>query len=228
MFIHFGRPKRLRELHLTRQSPATVRARQRILVVDDQPFLLKEVIASHGFSIVEMRDLQSVDLAAAYPIIVCDIKGVGAALGGKHEGAHLFREIRKVFPEKYIISFTGFRFDPTFNKYFQSADRSLKKDTDLEAWVEVLDEATTVMSDPVQRWLRVRRHLLDSVEIDMWTVLLLEQAFITAVDSGAKDPLLGAVGELRLPEETTRLLRAFATSLFTDVLASAVVGAVTG
>lgn len=227
MFIHFGRPKRLREFHQVRQSSATARARQRVLVVDDQPFLLKEVLASHGFSITEMRDLQSVDLAAAYPIIVCDIKGVGAALGGKHEGAHLFREIRRAFPEKYIIAFTGFRFDPTYNEYFRSADRSLKKDTDSEAWVEVLDAATATMSDPTTRWLRVRRHLLDEAELDLWIVLQLEQAFIASVEVGTKDPLLGSLDTLRIPEETGKLLKAFATSLFTDVLAGVVAGAIT-
>lgn len=195
-------------------------------MIDDQPFLLKEILASHGFSITEMRDLQAVDLASAFPIIVCDIKGVGAALGGKHEGAHLFREIRKAFPEKYIIAFTGYRFDPTYNEYFRSADVSLKKDTESEAWVEVLDAAAATMSDPTTRWLRVRRHLLDVAELDLWLVLQLEQAFIASVEAGTKEPLVGSLGSLRVPEETGKLLKSFATSLFTDVLATTVTGMV--
>lgn len=201
MFLHIGNPKKLGELQRSTISAAALRPRQRILVVDDQPFVLKDVLSSHGFSITEMRDIQSVDLSAAYPIVVCDIKGVGAALKGKHEGAHLFREIRRAFPEKYIIAFTGFRFDPTYNEYFRSADLSLKKDTDSEAWVTALDSAVKTMSDPSTRWLRLRKHLLDDAGLELWDVLRLEQAFIEAVESGDKQKLTGVLGSLRVPEQ---------------------------
>lgn len=218
MFIHIGTPRALSQLPTTQVAISSVRSKLKVLVIDDQPFILRDVLASHGFSIHEMKDISAIDLVASYPIVVCDIKGVGATFKSKHEGAHLFREIRRAFPEKFIVAFTGFRFDATYNEYFRSADVSLKKDTDTEGWVKVLDEAIQVMAEPKHRWLRMRRFLLEEAKLELWTVLLLESAFIEAVLSKDKDKLLGKVTSIGIPDETKKMLVSFAGSLFTDVL----------
>ncbi|MFT3758412.1 hypothetical protein [Thauera sp.] len=197
-------------------------------MVDDQPFILKDVLASHGFSIHEMRDISAIDLVSGYPVIVCDIKGVGATFKSRHEGAHLFREIRKAFPEKYIIAFTGFRFDATYNEYFRVADTSLKKDADTEAWVKVLDEAISVMAEPKQRWLRMRRFLLEEARLELWAALLLEQAFIEAVTTRDRNKLTTKITGAGLADETTQRLLSFAGSLFSDVLTGLLSSTVAG
>ena len=227
MFIHLGTPKPLSQLQTMPVAISSARSKLKILVIDDQPFILKEVLASHGYSIHEMRDISAVDLVAGFPIVVCDIKGVGATFKTKHEGAHLFREIRRAFPEKYIIAFTGFRFDATYNEYFRVADVSLKKDTDTEAWVKVLDEAITIMAEPRSRWLRMRRFLLEEARLELWTVLQIETAFIEAVSVRDKDKLMSPIKDLGLPDETRQMLTSFAGSLFTDVLSGLLSAAIT-
>lgn len=226
MFLPIGRPNPLSQLSPSQIAVPSARSRLKVLVIDDQPFILKDVLASHGFAIHEMRDISAIDLVSGFPIVVCDIKGVGAEFHSKHQGAHLFREIRKAFPEKYIVAFTGFRFDATYNEYFRVADVSLKKDTDTEAWVKVLDEAILVMAEPRQRWLRMRRFLLEEARLELWTVLLLEQAFIDAVQAKNKDKLLNKFAGVGLPDETRRMLVSFAGSLFTDVLSGLLSSAV--
>lgn len=226
MFFPIGSPKPLNQLPPTQVAISSARSRLKVLVIDDQPFILKDVLASHGFSIHEMRDISAIDLVAGYPVVVCDIKGVGATFHTKHEGAHLFREIRRAFPEKYIIAFTGFRFDATYNEYFRVADVSLKKDTDTEAWVKVLDEAIAVMAEPKQRWLRMRRFLLEEAKLELWTVLLLEQAFIEAVMAKDTDKLTTKIAGVGMPDETKKMLVSFAGSLFSDVLSGLISSAV--
>lgn len=226
MFFHFGSPKPLSAINPSQVAVSAARSKLKILVIDDQPFILKDVMASHGFVINEMRDISAIDLVSGYPIVVCDIKGVGMSLNSKHQGAHLFREIRKAFPEKYIVAFTGFRFDATYNEYFRVADASLKKDTDTEAWVKVLDEAISVMSEPKQRWLRMRRFLLEDAKLELWTVLRLEQAFIDAVIAKDKDKLTSQLASIGLPDETKKMVSSFAGSLFTDVLSGLLTAAV--
>jgi hypothetical protein len=226
MFFSIGNPKPLNQLPPTQVAISSARSRLKVLVIDDQPFLLKDVLASHGFSIHEMRDISAIDLVAGYPVVVCDIKGVGATFHTKHEGAHLFREIRRAFPEKYIIAFSGFRFDATYNEYFRVADVSLKKDTDTEAWVKALDEAIAVMAEPKQRWLRMRRFLLEEAKLELWTVLLLEQAFIEAVMAKDKDKLTTKIAGVGIPDETKRMLVSFAGSLFSDVLGGLISSAI--
>jgi DNA-binding NarL/FixJ family response regulator len=226
MFLHFGTPKSLGQLVTTPISISSARSKLKILVIDDQPFIIKDVLASHGYAIHEMRDISAIDLVAGYPIVVCDIKGIGATFHSKHEGAHLFREIRRAFPEKYIIAFSGFRFDATYNEYFRVADVSLKKDTDTEAWVKVLDEAISIMSDSKFRWLRMRRFLLEEARLELWTVLQIETAFIDSVSARDKDKLLSPIKGLRLPDETRQMLISFAGSLFTDVVSGLITAAI--
>lgn len=226
MFLHIGSPKPLSQLVTAPVAIASARPKLKILVIDDQPFILKDVLASHGYSIHEMRDVSAIDLVASYPIVICDIKGVGATFRSKHEGAHLFREIRRAFPEKYIIAFTGFRFDATYNEYFRVADTSLKKDTDTEAWVKALDEAIAVMAEPKNRWLRMRRFLLEEARLELWTVLQIEAAFIEAVIARDKDRLLGTMKGLGLSDEIHKILKSFAGSLFTDVLSGILAAAI--
>lgn len=222
MFLRFGRPTSLKEISQSLHLHGSGREGQKILVVDDQPFVLKEILAGHGFSITCTQDIQSTSLAASYPIVICDIKGVGAHLGGKHEGAHLFREIRRAYPEKYIIAFTGYRYDPTYNEYFKYADISLKKDTDSEAWVGVLDHAVGVMADPTKRWLRLRQYLLEHANMEIWDVLMLEQGFISSIQHRNKSKIIDSLVGLHVSPQTSELIKAFATAVFTDILSNGV------
>lgn len=222
MFFNIGRPTPLKDLTASLHLRGRGREAQKILSIDDKPFVLKEILASHGFSITHIQDIQNTSLTASYPIVVCDIKGVGTHLGGKHEGAHLFREIRRAYPEKYIIAFTGYRYDPTYNEYFKYADISLKKDTDSEAWVNVLDNAVEIMADPAKRWLRLRHYLLEHANMELWDVLNLEQGFISAVTARDRSKLLRTLVSINVPTQTGELVKAFATSLFTDILSEGV------
>ncbi|MCF7223699.1 response regulator [Marilutibacter chinensis] len=222
MFFRIGKPTPLKDMAQSLHLHGSGREGQKILVVDDQPFVLKEILASHGFSITYTKDIQSTSLTASYPIIICDIKGVGAHLGGKHEGAHLFREIRRAYPEKYIIAFTGYRYDPTYNEYFKYADISLKKDTDSEAWVNVLDNAVGVMADPTRRWLRLRQYLLEHANMELWDVLMLEQGFISSIQQRNESKILNSMVDIQVSPQTSELIKAFATAIFTDILSNGV------
>lgn len=222
MFLKFGKPTPLKELSKSLHLHGSGREGQKILVIDDQPFVLKDILASHGFLITCTQDIQSTSLTASYPIIICDIKGVGVHLSGKHEGAHLFREIRRAYPEKYIIAFTGYRYDPTYNEYFKYADISLKKDTDSEAWVNVLDHAVGVMADPTRRWLRLRQYLLEHANMEIWDVLMLEQGFIKSIQEHNKSKILDSLVTIQVSPQTSELVKAFATAVFTDILSNGV------
>ena len=108
MFIHFGKPNKLGDIGQTQLEVAELKRRFDIGVLDDEPFVQANALRAHGFRIVELGgDIKSVEQVASYPIVVCDIKGVGRAFGSKYEGAHVLSEIRKAYPDKYLIAFTG-------------------------------------------------------------------------------------------------------------------------
>ena len=68
MFLHIGNPKPLSQLITAPVAIASTRPKLKILVIDDQPFILKEVLASHGYSIHEMRDMEIVKLMDSHSL----------------------------------------------------------------------------------------------------------------------------------------------------------------
>ena len=136
MFIYLGSPKKLSDLTLTCPDIRILKQKTHIAIIDDQPFHRLDSLRAHGFNITELGgDIKSVDPVIAYPIVVCDIKGVGKAFGSQYEGAHDLSEIRKTFPDKYLITFSGATFDASYNESLSTADASATKDAALEYWV---------------------------------------------------------------------------------------------
>src|SRR4051812_32693639 len=119
-FIIFGRPKQVSDLkdHTINHSAGSLRSQIPILVVDDQEFPYLEVLRQHGFNLTFFNDISDVRQVNNFPVVVCDIKGVGKSFKSKYEGAHVIAEIKKYFPTKILIAFTAHMFDSSFNKYF--------------------------------------------------------------------------------------------------------------
>lgn len=197
MYFNIGRPASLREIHIPPTDLGRAKRNYDIGILDDEPFLQAKNLAIHGFTLKELGgDIGTTTLVAEYPIVICDIKGVGKQFGSKHEGAHVLHEIRKAYPDKYLIAFTGMQYDATYNEKLNSADKSVTKDATVDQWTQILEEALTVVSNPVSRWLRLRNSLIANNKVDLFDAMQAEQAFIKSVNS--KDPgiLQNAAGKL--------------------------------
>ncbi|MCE4373669.1 hypothetical protein [Xanthomonas hortorum] len=181
MYFQFGKPKSLYGLQIPHQEMAQLKRNNQIAVIDDMPFAKAAALRNHKFSIVELGDIRSVDQIAEYPIIICDIRGVGKALDSDLEGAHLIAEMRKDYPDKYLVSYSGAQFDVSYNESLRNADASLAKDTSTEQWVSALETGITKVANPRERWLRLRKTFLDR-GVELHQVFKLEQSFITAVE----------------------------------------------
>ncbi|MGJ7555914.1 hypothetical protein ACSFBI_18095 [Variovorax sp. RB3P1] len=188
MYLSIGRPTPLRELNLPPADISQLKRRIDVAVLDDEPFSQLANLSTHGFKLMELGgDIKSVAQVADFPVVICDIKGVGKAFGSKHEGAHVLYEIRKNYPDKYLIAFTGMEYDATYNEKLIAADKSVTKDANSDQWGQILETALGVVGDPVERWLRLRRSLL-ARRVELYDVLNLEQAFIKSMQK--KDPTI--------------------------------------
>jgi len=112
-----------------------------------------------------------------YDIILCDIQGVGTKFNEVFQGAYLVKEIYKRYPFKIIIAYTGSRYDPRYNEYLKYAEYNIIKDASSEEWVEKLDSALELASNPEHRWNRVRRYLLNK-GVPLFELTLLEDDFV--------------------------------------------------
>ena len=125
---------------VTMPGPRELRKRFDILIIDDEDFIIKKNLAENGFQIFQKQDIETLRDVEAYPIILCDIRGVGVKLEYQKEGAVLIREIKKLYPNKRVVAYTGSTYDTTYNEYLDFADTVISKGTSLDDWIQILDE----------------------------------------------------------------------------------------
>lgn len=189
-------------------SPSELRTRTRIALIDDEPFRRLDPLIRNGFNIVEVGgNVTSLEQVAAYPVVVCDIRGVAGALNVDLGGAHLIAEIRKAYPDKYLIAYSGVAQSIRYNEFLSRADRSLTKGAPIEEWVTALDKALEETGTPYGRWMRFRQHLC-STGLDALELHQLEQAYIAA--SLRNNPALLERHAQRLPPDIQDLALRFA------------------
>ncbi|WP_063658728.1 hypothetical protein [Aliivibrio fischeri] len=183
-----------------------------ILCIDDQGLQYEEIIRHHGFNIRVLNDIEDIRAVGDYPVVICDIKGVGKAFNSQFEGGHIIQEIKKHYPSKVLIAFSGHQFDARYNKYFKMSDYVLTKDIDSDQWVDVLDEIIKKITSPTEQWKRMRQYLIDN-NVSIKTIFLLEQEYISAVLS--KDPSKFAKAKTiaSVPQDVRGVIQGFIASL---------------
>ncbi len=215
MYIQMGTPKKLSALRVALQDFAHLKRNTQIAIIDDQVFPKAEALRNHGFNIIELGDIKSVDQVAAYPIVVCDIRGVGQSLHSDLEGAHLISEIRKSYPDKFLVTYSGAQFHITYNESLRGVDSSIAKDAPTEQWVSVLESGVGKITNPKERWIRFRRTLLDR-DVEIHRVFSLEQRFIKAIE--AKDA--SKLTTTGIPDEVKEIVAEFAKYALIQLIGS--------
>lgn len=163
------------------------RRKIKIAVIDDQPFEAGANLRNYGYTIEEKGDVKKLSEIEDYPIILCDLMNVGMFFDTDAQGASLIKEIRRNYPSKYIAAYSGSSANSTqAQRAKQHADTFIKKDSEIESWVEKLDELISSATDPKKVWLRTREAMV-AEQIDTRTILLLEDAYVCSVTSSNPD-----------------------------------------
>ncbi len=212
MFIKLGRPKAIADLKTLQNVYQTnVRPKVPIVVIDDEGFDYRDILRQHDFSIKVLDDIADIKAIETYAIVVCDIRGVGKHYESRFEGAHLISEIRKYYPQKVLIAYTGQQFDASYNEYFGMCDFSVKKDIDSDEWVERLDNAVELASDPMAQWKRLRDYLLGR-DVPLYTLMLLEDQYVSSLLNKRSDFPRGKVYDA-LPDDIRDILKSITASV---------------
>lgn len=190
-----------------------------IAVIDDQVFSQAELLLNNNFKLKELGDIRSIKNIEGYPIIVCDIHGVGAKFDPSGlGGAFLISEIRKNYPDKYIIAYSTHSNDLSLQRHTKYADYVMPVPSTIEQWREALEQAIKNVGDPVLRWKRFRYYLLEH-DIELSEVYKLEQAYIKYyvtpnLDTNSIDEV---VSELSISKEFKDVIKQFTVSVVVEV-----------
>lgn len=163
------------------QPQNKLRSTVRIAVVDDEKFLPFANLTSYGYNITELPDVRNISDIESYDIVLCDLMGVGLHFDKSIGGASIIAEIKKNYPTKFVVAYSGARSNSTEAVAARDyADEFIKKDADISKWVERLDEIISTVIDPYEMWLVARQGLINN-EIDIRRVVELEDAYVTSL-----------------------------------------------
>ena len=77
MYWFLGKPRSIGELDVKAILRPSSRRSAQILIIDDQDFPFLKILQDHEFSLTKRQVVSHVTDVAEYPIILCDIRGVG-------------------------------------------------------------------------------------------------------------------------------------------------------
>ncbi|EKO3844581.1 hypothetical protein HJ189_04720 [Vibrio parahaemolyticus] len=183
-----------------------------ILCIDDQGLKYEGIIRHHGFSIRVLNDIEDIRQVSDYPIVICDIKGIGSKFNSPFEGGHIIQEIKKHYPQKIVVAFSGHQFDARYNKYFKMSDYVLTKDIDSDEWIEVLDEIIKKITCPIEQWKQMRQYLINK-NVPLKTIFLLEQEYIQAMQQKDATKFAKEKTIKILPSDVRAIIQSFVASL---------------
>lgn len=114
-------------------SVNNLKSTTQILFIDDEDFNVTKMLKKAGWKNIKRRgdfsNLDDVDLINAN-IVFVDIKGVGHVGGYKNEGIGLAAAIKKKYPNKGVVIYSGTHAHDIFNNDLDSVDARLPKNAE--------------------------------------------------------------------------------------------------
>lgn len=147
-----------------------------ILIIDDQGFDYTEKLRDEGYNIKCISSIEDLRTASEYPIIICDIKGVGKQYDSEKGGLIVVRELKKMYPfKKYAVySVNDYKLDDLNS--LEGVSR-IPKTTDKETWKSYFDDLIDSAVSPIDNWKTMRTFLLNH-DVSLLEVLKLENSFV--------------------------------------------------
>jgi hypothetical protein len=151
-----------------------------VLVIDDTSFPPKENLEKNGFRITQWNDIEDLKTIEHYDLILCDIEGVGKKINPEDQGGAVIKQMKMLYPYKYIIAYSARTFGTQFNQFFMYADETVPKDKDISDWCDTLDAGMEDLVDPQKSWIRIRKYLSNST-IGTKDLLNLEDKYVRSI-----------------------------------------------
>lgn len=177
--IVLGKVYSIADLATPRQALSSIDLRSRIpiLFIDDNGFVYKEELRDEKYNISCLTKIEDFRVVASYPIVICDIRGVGTNFDKEREGLFVIRELKRLYPFKHYAVYSG-----ATNYQIDALDglegvSRIKKDPDIEDWRSYLDEFIRMATDPKENWKKIRDFLLQK-DVPLLNILLLESNFV--------------------------------------------------
>lgn len=124
--LHFFQSKDWPEI-----TDEEIKKRARLLVIDDEEFIYKDLFHRDGYAIDKWDDVEDLSKLEHnyYDLVLLDVMGVGQKLSAD-QGLGILRHIRKTAPTQLVIAFSNSEYSLKYQEFFDEADKVLDKGAD--------------------------------------------------------------------------------------------------
>ena len=177
--VIWGHFYNLSDLNTTKRAFDSISARSKIpvLIIDDEGFTYLNELRNEKFNITSIKDIEDYNAVEAYPVVICDIKGVGHKFNKEKEGAYVVREMKKRYPFKQFAVYSAGADYKVESMNDLEGIKRIKKDVDMDMWCSYIDEMIRLASDPIEIWKTIRSFLLNK-DVPIKDVMFLEDNYV--------------------------------------------------
>ena len=159
-----------------------LRSRVQVAVVDDEGFGWLNELRNNQFNLTPYRDVQLLTVLQPYPIILCDLLGVGRSLDPRLEGAKIIIETKRIYPDKLVIGYSATtRRSKKLEESMKISDYFMRRTDGPEEWTAMLDKAIVEVICPIQQWRRLQKRLFNT-GIPARELADIEDVFVRCVE----------------------------------------------
>ena len=176
--VVIGKTYSIADLNTSRKvlSSIDIKSKIPILIIDNDDFQYKEDLRDDKYNIICVKAIEDLSAAAEYPIVICDVKGVGTQYDPEMGGAIVVRELKKKYPFKQYAIYSGSDYKLELMSNLDGVT-TIKKDAPLDMWRGYCNELIRRASDPKENWKTLRDYLLKN-DVALTEVLKLESNFV--------------------------------------------------
>lgn len=134
----------------------------KILMVDDEKPAIFEYLDARKYNIYYKSDMTYPIEAEPFDIILLDIKGVASERGSSMEGFALAAEIKKEYPLKKVLVYSGSSFHKEVTNRKDEVDGIIPRDEDPDRFCDVIDKNINNYTDYEKQWDIIRQVLKEN------------------------------------------------------------------
>lgn len=181
-------------------------------IVDDQGFPPLDNLNDSGFRLFFIGNINDVRKTEGFDVLLCDIMGVSTKLSSSNQGYALICEIRKHYPDKITIVYTG---SSTRTKIVRDAidicDEYIPKSAELDQWITKLDKSIDLALDPVDKWHRIKLRLSE-LRVPSKQLSEIEHLFVKSLKKNNKSYFEKKISKIDISDDIKPILQGLVVS----------------
>jgi len=160
VILKFGKRYKLDDLNpigISGSDNRDERSKIKIAIIDDEDIPFLNSLRNSGYNIQHYRDVDNFNMLSDYQIVISDIDGVGQSFSSEYQGAYIIKELKRLFPDKYLIAMSSKIYNLSFTEILSNADVKINRDVNVDIVSEKLNLAIKEISSVKNRWLAYRQ-----------------------------------------------------------------------